>query len=208
MLAGVNGAGKSSILGRNLQDHGLNWFNPDSFARELIRQTGMDQQIANSLAWKEGLRRLDGAISRGENHAFETTLGGNTMTERIALACQSHDVLVWFCGLNTAADHIARVKARVALGGHDIAEKVIRSRFVSARANLLKLMPHLSRLVVYDNSISAGSDGVIPDPVLVLEMRNGVVEYPGPDDLGDLQRTPDWARPLVEAALRTRPFPD
>ena len=33
VLAGVNGAGKSSVGGALLAEHGLAWFNPDSYAR-------------------------------------------------------------------------------------------------------------------------------------------------------------------------------
>ena len=35
VLAGVNGAGKSSVGGHLLERDGLTWFNPDTFAREL-----------------------------------------------------------------------------------------------------------------------------------------------------------------------------
>ena len=48
VLAGVNGAGKSSIGGHLLTRAGLAWFNPDRFARELIAATGMDQTAANA----------------------------------------------------------------------------------------------------------------------------------------------------------------
>jgi predicted ABC-type ATPase len=34
VLAGVNGAGKSSVGGHLLERDGLTWFNPDTFARE------------------------------------------------------------------------------------------------------------------------------------------------------------------------------
>ena len=36
VLAGVNGAGKSSLLGTWLEAEGLSWFNPDSFTRRLV----------------------------------------------------------------------------------------------------------------------------------------------------------------------------
>ncbi len=36
VLAGVNGAGKSSLLGRFLQEDGATWFNPDAFTRDLV----------------------------------------------------------------------------------------------------------------------------------------------------------------------------
>jgi predicted ABC-type ATPase len=61
VLAGVNGAGKSSIGGHILERDGLTWFNPDKFARELKAATGCDQETANAQAWQEGMRRLDRA---------------------------------------------------------------------------------------------------------------------------------------------------
>jgi hypothetical protein len=63
VLAGVNGAGKSSIGGHLLERDGLTWFNPDTFARELIVATGCDQETANAHAWQESMRRLDEAIA-------------------------------------------------------------------------------------------------------------------------------------------------
>ncbi|WP_422352455.1 hypothetical protein [Stenotrophomonas sp. AR026] len=36
VLAGVNGAGKSSLLGTWLEAEGLGWFNPDSFTRRVV----------------------------------------------------------------------------------------------------------------------------------------------------------------------------
>lgn len=202
VLAGVNGAGKSSIGGHLLERDGLTWFNPDTFARELIAKTGCDQETANAHAWQESVRRLDEAIAMGLNHAFETTLGGRTVAARILEATQTHDVLIWFCGLSSAEQHIGRVTARVAAGGHPIPEEKIRERYPQAQANLIKLMPHAAYLQVYDNSAEAAADGTIPDPLLVLEMKNGKVIFPAPDDLKALQRTPEWAKALVEAALR------
>jgi predicted ABC-type ATPase len=51
VLAGVNGAGKSSIGGHLLEQKGLTWFNPDTFARELVALSGCDQATANAQAW-------------------------------------------------------------------------------------------------------------------------------------------------------------
>ncbi len=201
VLAGVNGAGKSSIGGYLLEQQGLSWFNPDTFARELMAATGCDQGTANGKAWAEGLRRLEEAIAKGRNHAFETTLGGSTMTSAILAASQTHDVLIWFCGLSSAEQHIARVRARVAAGGHDIPEQRIRERYIRAALNLIKLLPHAASVVVCDNSVEAGAGNPVPDPALVLLVENGQVSWPAADDLDALARTPAWARPIVEAAL-------
>ena len=199
VLAGVNGAGKSSIGGHLLERAGLTWFNPDTFARELVAATGCDQSAANGEAWQEGMRRLDEAIAQGTHHAFETTLGGRTVPARIKAASKTHDVIVWFCGLSSPEQNIARVKARVAVGGHDIPDAKIRERYPAALENLVALMPDLAHLQVYDNSIEVAPGDVIPDPVLVAEMISGKLTWP--IDLKSLQRTPEWAKPLVEAAL-------
>ncbi len=199
VLAGVNGAGKSSVGGYLLEKAGLTWFNPDTFARELLASTGCEQGQANAAAWQEGMRRLDQAVANNANYAFETTLGGRTVPARIKAASETHDVLMWFCGLSSPELHLARVKARVAVGGHDIPEAKIRERYPAALANLIALMPCLAHLQVYDNSVEVGIGGAVPDPVLVAEMNTGKLVWP--TDLDSLGNTPDWAKPLMEAAL-------
>lgn len=199
VLAGVNGAGKSSIGGYLLRQAGLAWYNPDTFARELVAATGCSQVDANAAAWQEGVRRLDEAIANRQNFAFETTLGGNSIPARLRNAATTHDVIVWFCGLSSAEQHIARVRSRVQMGGHDIPAAKIRERFTSSLANLIALMPHLMHLRVYDNSQDAAPGEAVPDPVPVLEMVSGRLTWPTTAE--DLRHTPEWAKPLVEAAL-------
>jgi len=198
VLAGVNGAGKSSVGGHILRRAGLAWFNPDTYARELMARGGFSQVQANAAAWQEGLRRLDAAVAEGRNFAFETTLGGSTIVARLRAAAVSHDVAMWFCGLASPEQHIARVRARVAAGGHDIAEDRIRQRYRTSREHLVELVPQLSRLRVFDNSAEVLPGQAIPDPVLLLDMADGRVRWPTSAD--DIKRTPEWAKPLLAAA--------
>jgi predicted ABC-type ATPase len=201
VLAGVNGAGKSSIGGHILTRAGLTWFNPDTFARELIAATHCVQDTANGHAWAEGVRRLDEAITGKRSYAFETTLGGRTMAAKIQAAAHSHDVIIWFCGLDSPERHLHRVRARVSRGGHDIPEAKIRARYPQALRNVIALMPHLAHLRVYDNSAEAAMGHPVPDPLLVLELAAGRLVQPAAGDQAALEQTPDWAKPLVEAAL-------
>jgi len=134
--------------------------------------------------------------------ARQALAGNKSVTAKILEAAKTHDVLVWFCGLSSPELHIARVKARVAAGGHPIPEEKIRERYPNAQLNLIKLMPHVAYIKVYDNSAEAAADGTVPDPVLVLEMENGQVISPAPDDLEALQRAPEWSKSILEAALR------
>lgn len=201
VLAGVNGAGKSSVGGAILAECGLEWFNPDAFSRERMAQ-GIAKDDADAEAWAYGKSRLEEAIAGGTDFAFETTLGGTTITALLAKAVATHDVVMIFCGLNSVERHIARVALRVRHGGHDIPEQRIRERWTNARRNLISLLPHLKALQVFDNSVEVAPGETIPEPHLVLEMEDGRVLHPAQNDLVALKATPGWAKPIVEAALR------
>ncbi|MEP7156708.1 MAG: zeta toxin family protein [Betaproteobacteria bacterium] len=200
LLAGVNGAGKSSIGGASIRHAGAHYFNPDEAARRLIEANpGLPQRDANAAAWEEGRRLLERAIRERLDFAFETTLGANTMTQMLLQAADAgFDIHAWYAGLTSPELHLSRVKARVKIGGHDIPETDIRRRYQSSRMNLIRLLPHLASLRMYDNSMEADpAKGIAPLPRLLLHMERGAIR--GPDDLG---ATPDWVKPVVAAALK------
>lgn len=199
VLAGVNGAGKSSIGGDTLRQAGIDWFDPDAFTRKLIQTTGSPLADANAAAWQEGVRRLEAAIAHGEDYAFETTLGGNTIAAKLRAASTHHDLLVWFCGLDSPERHLARVRLHASRGGHDIPEAKIRERWQSSIANLIALLPHIARLQIYDNSRDAEPGTQVPTPRLLLKMDARRISWP--TDANTLRDTPDWAKPILEAAL-------
>ncbi|MDM0047147.1 zeta toxin family protein [Variovorax dokdonensis] len=201
VLAGVNGAGKSSVGGALLAEHGLTWFNPDTHARELVAALGLPIQEANARAWQQGRTRLEAAMANGQNFAFETTLGANTIPQLLAQAASTHDVVMIYCGLASVEHHLKRVKARVEQGGHDIPTDKIRERWTASRLNLIRLMPHLARLQVFDNSVEVAPGQPIADPVLLLDVQGGLVRFPGPGDAQALRATPEWARPVLQAAF-------
>jgi predicted ABC-type ATPase len=199
VLAGVNGAGKSSIAGGFLQEKGDTFFNPDTVAQQ-IRQLHPDISLtlANAHAWQIGKSLLEQAIARGRDYRFETTLGGQTIAHLLENAARSgHRLRIWFCGLASPELHLQRVHSRVAHGGHDIPEEKIRERWNRSRENLIRLLPLIDHLRVYDNSVDADpAEGHRPKPVLLLEMKRGKITAPS-----DLSKAPDWAKPIVAAAI-------
>lgn len=200
VLAGVNGAGKSSVAGAIIRAAGGFYYNPDEAARELkLANPGLTQIQANSAAWHRGREMLERAIARRLDFTFETTLGASTIPKLlIDAAGQGIEVHVWFTGLAVPELHISRVRARVARGGHDIPEAAIRRRFEHSRINLIMLLPVLASLRVYDNSHEADpASGKTPKPLLVLHMQRGRIVNPQ-----DLPRVPEWAKPVAAAAMR------
>jgi predicted ABC-type ATPase len=200
VLAGTNGAGKSSIAGAMLLRQRVEYFNPDEAARRILAANpGISQTQANGAAWHEGRRLLERAIAERLDFAFETTLGGHTITDLLERAsARGIEVRIWYVGLNSPQLHIARVRSRVKKGGHDIPEPRIRERYDASRLNLIRLLPGLSELWVYDNSKEADPDaGVAPEPRLVLHVREGAIVGPR-----DLSRTPEWAKAIVAASMK------
>src|SRR5580658_7836926 len=155
VLAGVNGAGKSSVGGGILSAHGLPWYNPDSFARELMARNGSSWDEADADAWAYGKAQLEAAMAEQTSFAFETTLGGTTIPRLLGEAAATHDVVMVFWGLSSVEQHVDRVGTRVRHGGHDIPEEKIRARWETSRENLIALLPRLAHLQVFDNSAEA-----------------------------------------------------
>jgi predicted ABC-type ATPase len=199
VLAGVNGAGKSSIIGATIRAKGGEYYNPDEAAREIMAANpGLGQTEANAAAWEQGRKLLQWASEQRLDFTFETTLGGNTMPALLAEAAKRGiEVHVFYLGLGSADAHIERVRQRVRAGGHDIPEADIRRRYRHSLITLVTLLPVLTELRVYDNSATADpAAGQAPKPVLVLHMERGRIVGPS-----DLTSTPAWAKPIVAAAL-------
>ena len=200
MLAGVNGAGKSSIGGAAIREAGAEYYNPDEAARSLRKANPLlSQTEANAAAWLGGKLMLERSIGERLDFAFETTLGASTMTALLIDATAAGFAIhVWYVGLTSPELHIERVRSRVKVGGHDIPETDIRRRYEHSRLNLIRLLPYLASLQLYDNSFDGDPVRGQPKPRLLLHMEKGIVKGPR-----QMSNTPNWAKPIVAAALKT-----
>jgi len=200
VIAGVNGAGKSSVVGERLRQSGGEYFNPDEVTRKFqAASTSLTLAEANSRAWDEGKQRLEEAIRVRADFVFETTLGVTTMTELLSEALdEGLEVALFYVGLDKVELHLARVRARVAAGGHDIPEPKIRERYASSLKNLVKLAPRLTELRVFDNSLDADpKTGQAPAPRELLKSEGGRVTAHC-----ELSTCPEWAKPILGLLLR------
>ncbi len=198
VLAGTNGAGKTSVLGQFVRRMSADFVDPDALTRELMASDpSLTLSDANSRAWSISRDALERAIRNRSTYAFETTLGGRTITRLLERALdRGMEVRMLYVGLASPELNIARVRARVAGGGHDIDESKIRERYNRSRENLLRLLPRLTELALYDNTEQT-TEGQLPSPILLLVTIEGEVVF-----MPDLSWVPDWAKPIVELALQ------
>jgi predicted ABC-type ATPase len=201
VLAGTNGAGKSSVLGEMAIAVGAEYFNPDEATRRILEANpGASLAEANAAAWNEGRRLLERAINQHLDYMFETTLGGNTFVGLLQKALGAGlEVRVSYVGLASPELHVARVAARVAKGGHDIPEAKIRERYDKGREHLIALLPGLTEMRVYDNSAEGDPDaGAHPRPRLLLHVTGGRITT-----MCGLEEVSAWAKPIVLAAIES-----
>lgn len=196
VIAGVNGAGKSSIFGSAIRLQGSEYFNPDEVARMIMDDNpsaGIDD--ANSLAWKLGFDLLTEAIDNDTDYTFETTLGGNSVFQKLNYACgKGVDVRIMFCGLESVELHIARVAERVANGGHNIPEDKIRQRYTDSVTNIAALAKQCTELRVFDNSKPIA--GNKPQAICLFHFNEkGFVSLP-------VEPMAQWAKPIALAAVK------
>ena len=193
VLAGVNGAGKSSISGVNIRKGGGEYFNPDEIARKLITDDPtLSQFDANSESWKLGFSYLTNAIENDINYTFETTLGGHSITQSLIDAAKKGiSIRIFYIGLNSPELHIERVRSRVSKGGHDIPEDKIRDRYTSSTHNLMMLLPYCGEVVVFDNSVPLKENMTSIKKLFIFKNKTLTIET---NDM------PDWAKPIVVSA--------
>lgn len=195
VIAGVNGAGKSSIAGAHLSHLRGDYFNPDEVAAGMMaRNPALPQAEANAAAWQTGFEQLRQAIEDNKSYTLETTLGGHSICQLLHRAMdQGRPVRIFYVGLSTPELHVQRVAERVARGGHAIPEAKIRERCVSAIHNMMALIPKCAAVRVFDNSAPANENG--PQPVCLFSLQGDQFDNPPVDPM------PGWAKPLASKAI-------
>ncbi|MCE5325063.1 MAG: zeta toxin family protein [Planctomycetaceae bacterium] len=153
IIAGPNGAGKTTFAEQFLpREAGC----PDFINADLIAR-GLSPFAPERVAIQAGkimLKEIARRYGRGESFAFETTLSGRNYVRHIQRWKKAgYHVKLVFLSLPSADFAVARVKMRVAQGGHHVPVPVIRRRFDSGLRNLRTIYCELvNSWVMYDNS--------------------------------------------------------
>jgi len=153
IIAGPNGAGKTTFAREFLPAEAEcpHFVNADLIA------AGLSPFAPELVAVRAGRIMLDQIhehVRKGESFAFETTMSGRIYLQLIPLwQAQGYIMKLFFLQLPSSEMAVARVRQRVAAGGHDVPEGVIRRRFDAGLRNFEQLYkPLVDEWVLYDNS--------------------------------------------------------
>lgn len=143
-FAGPNGSGKSTVT--RFFDIVGTYTNAD----DMVSATGMSNKEAAVLADKMRYR----SIELKEDFTFETVLSSHYKLNLLEKAkSEGFFIKCIFVLTVDASVNVARVAARVAMGGHNIDEEKIRTRYTKSLDNIKRLMEICDILHVYDNTI-------------------------------------------------------
>jgi len=153
VIAGPNGAGKTTFANEFLPDfvNCREFLNADLIAAGL---SPFAPETQNVRAGRLLLTRIKELTAAKENFGFETTLSGRGYVRLFKkVKMNGYRVVLFFLWLPSADMAVARVKARVRQGGHNVPEPVIRRRFESGIQNLFHLYRPLADVwLLYDGS--------------------------------------------------------
>jgi predicted ABC-type ATPase len=153
IIAGPNGAGKTTFAREFLPREADC---PDFINVDLIA-AGLSPFDPNQAALRAGrlmLEEIKRRVCTGRSFAFETTLSGRNYARLIPRwRMAGYHVKLIFLSLPAVDLALARVSSRVAQGGHDVPEEVVRRRFDAGLRNFENIYCELADTwVLYDNS--------------------------------------------------------
>ena len=155
IISGCNGSGKTTASYALLPELlGCREFvNSDEFAKSL---SPFDPSAASVSASRYMLQKIMYLLKRDQDFCVETTLATRSLMKIIDQAkSQGYQVSLIYFWLNSPELAIKRVQARVAAGGHNISEDVIRRRYIMGLKYFFETYsPICDRWILADNSKS------------------------------------------------------
>lgn len=150
LLAGGNGAGKSTFFRLFLQPRGMQFVNADQIAALLDAGDGGD---ASYTAARIAEHIRQDLLERGISFCFETVFSHPGKIDFAASAkALGYQVILVYIHLRSAELNQLRVAQRVSEGGHDVPPSKICARIPRTMANIRVALPLADEVHLLDNS--------------------------------------------------------
>jgi len=168
IIAGPNGAGKTTFAKKFLPDYAKcpNFINADFIAQGL---SPFSPRLAAMKAGRLVLEQIHSLAEKNIDFAFETTLAGKSHASFLKnLKKKSYSIHLFFLWIPNVELALARIKERVADGGHNVPVEDVRRRFYRGIHNLFRLYePILDSWMLFNNSGAT--------PALIAEGKAGKI---------------------------------
>ena len=124
---------------------------------------------ADKLQIKKAVEEIKYCLDNNISFTQETTLSGHRTEKTIQQARkQGYYVIMYYVGLNSKEESLARIENRVRKGGHDIPKNDVCRRFDNRFDSLKRIVPVCDEVIFYENE-----NGFIE----VAEIKNNKCNY-------------------------------
>jgi predicted ABC-type ATPase len=149
-IVGGNGAGKSTFYKLFLAPQKIPFINADVIAKEIAPE---NPEAASYDAAGIAAQQRENAIRDNQNFCFETVFSHESKIDLLAKArAAGYEVNLVVIYLSSVEVNKARVKQRVASGGHDVPEDKIASRIPRTHNNVAVAVDLSDCVYMIDNS--------------------------------------------------------
>jgi len=175
VLAGSNGAGKTTFYELYLERLGLPFVNADRIA-QILDPSHPEKVAYQAAAVADDVRR--DLMTRGLSFCMETVFSdpvGDKVQFLKDAQIEGYTVIGVFITVSDPGLSIARVAQRVGRGGHDVPDDKLQSRFERTAQNIQAALQFVDVGLVIDNS-SAETPYRLMELWEHGELRNGLTE--------------------------------
>jgi len=139
VLAGGNGAGKTTFYNTQLKPLGLPFINADAIAKELYPT---EPEIHSYDAAKIAAHMRSELLAKGDSFCFETVFSHPSKIDFIAQAkANGYEVVLVFIHLDNLDLNLTRIAQRVEEGGHTVSEIKVGQRIPRTLENIKRVLP-------------------------------------------------------------------
>lgn len=190
VLAGGNGAGKSTFYHHYLEPKDIPFINADILAKQIFPQSPERHSYDAAIIAAQMRNKL---LLDGNTFCFETVFSHPSKIDFVAQAkTLGYEIIFVYIHLENTALNQARVAQRVAEGGHNVPKEKVISRIPRVQKLVRQTLPLCNRVYVLDNS---RTDNPFRQ---IAEIQNAKIKKL-------MTSVPKWANELLADYL-THPF--
>ncbi len=182
VLAGGNGAGKSTFYNLYLAKYGIKFVNADLIAKE-IGSENLEELSYHAAILAARIR--EELITQGVSFCFETVFSHESKIDFVAQAkAYGYKVILLYFHLFDSSLNEARVKQRVSEGGHSVPTEKIHSRIPRTMEHIKTVLSLVDEARILDNS---SKDDPFRQIIVMKSGKYEIKENP----------LPEWAKNLL-----------